>query len=377
MLTPEYLLHVSEGAEEIAAQLHTDIINRIVERILIREKRGDKYILTSIDKWHLQTLMECGDLRDDLAKEIAKATRREEKEIKEAFEDAGVESIEYDNKVYEAVGLTPTPFSPYMMRMMQRDYEATLGEWENYTRTTADQWQTTFINAMDDLYNKVVSGDLGYTQAFVETINNLASGYIYYPSGHRDTPETAALRCVRTGVSQMTAEIEIARMDEMDVDLVLVSSHMGARPTHQVWQGKIYSRSGKSRKYPDFVSSTGYGTGAGLCGWNCRHSFSPYFEGMGNPFERYNDEKNKKLYDLTQKQRSMERGIRKTKRQTAVLENASIKADGETSKELSERAAMARRRLREQNKAYLEFCDEHDIRPLPERLKISKRKMAS
>lgn len=374
MLTPDYLMHVSEGAEAIAAKLHTDIINRIVERILIREKRGDEYILTAIDKWQIETLIDAGFLREDLVREIANATAYEEQEIKDAFEDAGVEAIEYDNRIYEKAGLTPQPISPYMVRLMQRNYEATMGEWKNYTRTTADEGQTTFINAMDDLYHQVTSGSLGYTQAFVEAIDRLASGdtYIYYPTGHRDTVETAALRCVRTGVSQMTAEIQITRMDEMGVDLVLVSSHMGARPSHQVWQGKVYSRSGKSRKYPDFVSSTGYGTGAGLCGWNCRHNFSPYFEGMENPFERYDDEENRKLYEKTQEQRSMERSIRKTKRKAQVLENAASKAqDPQTAKALSDKAAEARRHLREQNRAYKDFCEENDFRPLPERLKIA------
>lgn len=375
MLTPDYLMHVSEGAEAIAAQLHTDIINRIVERILIREKRGDEYILTAVDKWHIETLIDAGYLRDDLVKEISNATAYEEKEIQEAFEDAGVEAIEYDNRIYERAGLTPSPMSPDMVRMMQRNYEATLGEWKNFTRTTADEGQTTFINAMDDLYNQVASGSLGYTQAFVEAIDRLASGdtYIYYPTGHRDTVETAALRCVRTGISQMSAEIQISRMDEMGVDLVLVSSHMGARPSHQVWQGKVYSRSGKDPKYPDFVSSTGYGTGPGLCGWNCRHNFSPYFEGMENPFERYDDEKNKELYEKTQEQRSMERSIRKTKRKVQVLENAANTAqDEDIAGELRERAREARKQLKEQNAAYQDFCEKNDFRPLPERLKIAQ-----
>ena len=35
--------------------------------------------------------------------------------------------------------------------------------------------------------------------------------------------------------------------------------------------------------YPDFIQSTGYGDGSGLMGWNCRHSFSPYFDGASIP----------------------------------------------------------------------------------------------
>lgn len=63
-----------------------------------------------------------------------------------------------------------------------------------------------------------------------------------------------------------------------------VTAHSGARPEHAEWQGKIYSRSGKSKKYPSLVKVTGYGTGPGLGGWNCRHSMFPYYEGMGRVY---------------------------------------------------------------------------------------------
>lgn len=66
--------------------------------------------------------------------------------------------------------------------------------------------------------------------------------------------------------------------------MVEVTAHSGARPEHAEWQGKIYSRSGKSKKYPDLVEATGYGTGPGLGGWNCRHSMFPYYEGMGRVY---------------------------------------------------------------------------------------------
>ena len=74
MLTPSYLFHATEPAEEIAEQLHSDIIRRIVERIQIRFQRGDDYILTPVDKWQLETLQQAGFLLDDITKEIAKAT---------------------------------------------------------------------------------------------------------------------------------------------------------------------------------------------------------------------------------------------------------------------------------------------------------------
>lgn len=376
MLTPEYLLHVSEGAEEIAARLHTDIVKQIARRVLARQQRGADYILTAADKWRIQSLLDAGYMQDDIAEDIAKATRLEKAEVAEAFRDAGVTATKYDDEVYEAMGIpTGGTQSPYFTRLMQRNYEATMGTWENYARTTADASQQTFISTMDDIYTKVATGSQSYTEAFTEAINKLAETgvVVFYPSGHKDTIETATLRCVRTGISQASAQIQLARMDEFGVDLVVVSSHMGARPSHQVWQGKVYSRSGSSKKYPDFVSSTGYGTGDGLCGWNCRHNFSPYYEGMKNPFDHYTKKENNELYEKTQKQRSMERAIRKTKREAEVLKDAADHAEnGETASGLSESAQKARKKLKRQMEAYSQYCRENDLRPLPERLKIAK-----
>ena len=379
MLTPDYLLHITEGAEEIAAELHTAMLKEVTRRILERQRKGYGYILTPADRWRIESLLELGELRDDLIKEIAKYTKYEEKEIRAAFKDAGVKALSYDDKIYKRAGLSPVPLaqSPFMLRLMQRNYEATLGEWSNFTRTTADATEQTFIDTMDQIYSRVTSGGTGYIDAYVDGIDSLAKQglYVHYPSGHRDTIETATLRCVRTGVSQASAQIQMARMDEMDCDLVIVSSHMGARPSHQVWQGKIYSRSGTSKKYPDFVSSTGYGTGEGLCGWNCRHNFSPYYEGQGNPFERYDDKENRELYERTQEQRAMERAIRKSKREKETLADAVDHAqDEETRKQLAERLTRSRKRLAQQNAAYKDFCAENNLRPLPERLKIGKSK---
>lgn len=50
ILTPDYLLHISEGAEDIASALHQDILNRIIERIMTRIGRGESYLLTATDK---------------------------------------------------------------------------------------------------------------------------------------------------------------------------------------------------------------------------------------------------------------------------------------------------------------------------------------
>ena len=377
MLNPSYLLHATEPAEEIAEALHQDILKRIIERIILRFQRGDDYVLTSLDKWQLETLHQAGYLLQDIQKEIAKATGMMQSEVKEAMEDAGVTALEYDDRIYREAGLNPVPLvqSPHMIQLMQDTYLQTLGEWKNFTSISERAVHDLFVNACDTAYMQAMSGMISPRQAVREALETIVDGgvYVEYPGGRKDTIETATARAVRTGISQASGRIQIARMDEMDVDLVLVSSHLGARPEHAEWQGKVYTRSGLNPKYPDFVAVTGYGTVTGLCGANCRHSFGPYFEGQHNPFEQFDDEENRKLYELEQQQRTLERRIRKTKRDAMSARTA---RDAETDPEEKEywdkkyqkKAVL----LQKQNTAYNQFCETKGLKKQHDRISIAK-----
>lgn len=383
MLTPSYLLHATEPAEEIAEKLHSDILNRIIERIMIRFKRGDDYVLTAIDKWQIETMREAGYLLEDIQKEIAAATGLMTNEVAEAMEDAGVRAMDYDDTIYREAGLDPAPLvqSPHLIRLMQDAYEQTLGEWRNFTNISSRAVHDLFVEACDTAYMQTMTGSISRSQAVKEALEKAIDGgvYVKYPGGRKDTIETATARAVRTGISQASGRIQIARMEEFNVDLVLVSSHLGARPEHYVWQGKIYSRSGGG-DYPDFVESTRYGYVDGLCGANCRHNFSPYFEGMKNPFREFDSEDNRKQYELEQRQRTLERRIRDTKRQVMgwkksmdTEDDPAVKAERE--KEYRRKADL----LQKQNAAYNEFCEATGQKKRSERIHIAKwdRKQAA
>jgi hypothetical protein len=382
MLSPEYLLRVSEGGEKIAESLHNDIISKIVDRIAVRLDRGDDYILTAQDKWQIEVLQESGMLLEDIQKILAQSTGLMQKEIAEAMEDAGVNALEYDDNIYRAAGLSPKALeqSPYLVRLMQRNYEATLGEWDNFTRTMATATQQSFIKACNNAYMQVASGAFSYSEAFVDAIKGIVEDgvYVEYPSGHRDTIETATLRCIRTGVSQATAQITDARMDEMDWDIILVSSHLGARVTggkdltdHAWWQGKFYSKSGKDERFPPF-SVCGQGHVQGIHGANCRHSHGPG-DGEFNPYEQYDSEENRKAYETQQRQRTLERRIRDSKRKCMGLKEAAEKAGTPEGKakaeaEYKKQAAL----LQKRNAAYNKFCEDNGLKKLNERITSAK-----
>lgn len=391
MLDPDYLLHAVEPAEEIAEQLHKDILDRIIERILIRFKRGDEYTLTAIDKWQIETLQQAGFLMEDIQKEIAKATGLMQSEVAQAMEDAGVRAMEYDDAIYQAAGLNPIPLiqSPHLISIMQRDYEATMGDWMNFTRTTADAIQQTFVRLCDKAYHQAISGAISPSQAVLEALEEIVEDGVYVDytkfnkdgtlkSVHRDTIETATARAVRTGISQASGHITDARMEEMEWDIILVSSHIGARvnekqdyTNHYWWQGKFYSKSGTDERFPPY-SVCGFGDVQGIHGANCRHSHGPG-DGEHNPFQEFDSEENRKKYELEQRQRAMERRIRDTKRKamgwrTAMEKETDPALKAEYEARYQKKAAL----LQKQNKAYDNFCKETGQKKRYERLKIAK-----
>lgn len=379
MLTPDYLWYVPEKAEKQAEELHNKIVSVIIERMMIRIGRGEDYLFTPIDKWQMDVLQDAGYILQAVQAEIAQTTKISIAEIARTMKEAGIKALEWDDTIYKKAGLEPTPLgkSPYLQRLLQRNYEKTKGEMYNFTGTMPNACHDNYIKAVDKAYTQTASGTTGYTQAVKEAVNDIinSGADVTYPSGHRDSIETATTRAVRTGVSQMAGEITDARMDEMNWDIILTSAHLGARigdggdnlTNHYWWQGKFYSKSGNDPRFPPF-SVCGMGNVQGIHGANCRHSHGPG-DGINNPFEDYDSEENRKEYEKRKRQRELERRIRKTKRQLIGMKTAVDNAKDEALKhdldiEYQKKAAL----LQKQNKAYNDYCEENNLKKQSERL---------
>ena len=155
---------------------------------------------------------------------------------------------------------------------------------------------------------------------------------IDYISGTKTTIDAALRRHIVSQANQARNRLLMQRMDEWEWDLVFVDAHFGARPSHAEWQGKVYSRSGRSTEYPPLVESTGYGTVTGLCGANCYHYMTPYVPGYSQlPDMDYSEQEritgmtSDEYYAATQKQRRYERLIRSQKREISYLQE--VRAD--------------------------------------------------
>jgi hypothetical protein len=167
-------------------------------------------------------------------------------------------------------------------------------------------------------------------------------------------------------------------MDEMGWDIILVSSHLGARVTdkqdftnHAWWQGKFYSKSGTDPRFPPY-SVCNQGHVQGIHGANCRHQHGPG-DGEFNPYDQYDSEENKREYELQQRQRTMERRIRDSKRKCMGLNEAVEKAGTPEGKAAAEAAYQKQAALlQKRNDAYKQFCADNDLKQKHDRITIAK-----
>ena len=329
MLAPDYLDHAPDRLVLLFQQVEDDILRDVARRISKMEA------LTPTANWQLWRYEQTEALRQDVVKKLARYTGRSEAEIRRLMQEAATRAMENEDEIYYHYGKEPTPFSENatLQALLNAGYQQTAGTFHNLTATTANTVSGQFEAALDRAHLKVSSGAFDYKNAVKSAVDSLADTmkYVTYPTGHTDTLEVAARRAVLTGVNQTGAKLQVARADEMGVEFFETTAHGGARPSHAEWQGRQFHRGGAvdymGKHYPDFEAATGYGTGAGLCGWNCRHTFFAIFPELGAPPAwtqeslealnardiKYNGGRYTR-YEISQMQRARERTVRKYKR---------------------------------------------------------------
>jgi hypothetical protein len=329
MLAPDYLDHAPDRLVLLWQQVEDDILRDVARRISKMEA------LTPTANWQLWRYEQTEALRQDVVKKLARYTGKSEAEIRRLMQEAATRAMEAEDEIYYHYGKEPTPFAKNetLQALLNAGYQQTAGTFHNLTATTANTVSGQFEAALDRAHLKVSSGAFDYKSAVKSAVDSLADTmkYVTYPTGHTDTLEVAARRAVLTGVNQTGAKLQVARADEMGVEFFETTAHGGARPSHAEWQGRQFHRGGAvdymGKHYPDFEAATGYGTGAGLCGWNCRHTFFSIFPELG-PAPAWTQADLEALnardieynggrytrYEISQMQRARERTVRKYKR---------------------------------------------------------------
>lgn len=283
MLTPRYLESAPDAMVDLYSEVEADILADMARRIA----RYDFFIPAA--EHQLRVLEEMGAEQTYILRRLAELTGRSEAELRQLFEVSGGKALVSDQADYRRAGLHPPALntSQELQQVLSAGLRQTQGLFTNLTRTTALDSGERFRAVLDRAWLQVSTGGFDANTAIRNAIKELTRQgltTVDYASGRTMSVEAAVRMNVVTGVNQTALRLQDTLADEMDSDLVETTAHSGARPSHARWQGQVFSRSGKSKKYPDFRRATGYGTGPGLGGWNCRHSFHPYFDGMARTY---------------------------------------------------------------------------------------------
>ena len=346
-----------EALPEEIAELFRGLEDTLLADICSRLKTGTVGETTVLD---IKALRSHGIDLKEIENAISETSGISEKKLKKLLEEVVEKNQQYYNEVITLADVTK-PETLVNASDIDAIKRQTLQEMRNITRTMAfvvDAGRTilkpqkALTWALDAALLQVQSGAVSYNTAIANAVKQLADSglrMVDYESGRSDQVDVAARRAVMTGVNQINQKYAEQSTEYLETDLVETSAHIGARnignvpENHEMWQGKWYRWSEKPQtstgEYPDFIETTGYGTGAGLGGWNCRHTFYPVVEGVSEATYSQADldamkGENRKFklegqeydgYTATQEQRSIERTIRKLKREETAYNAAGLR----------------------------------------------------
>lgn len=332
-----------------SVRLMLDIETEMLENMITLLTKGRD--LGSVD-WQLDRLKSLGLLRELNARTIAKNRDKIVSAIREEMEyNAFRRATQVDAAVKEtgkiiAVSAKASP-----------QVNAIIADWERVALEKVGKMYGDMLYKAGEVYQQTVLKTTAKVQlgmsgrkAIAQTATEWAEKGIpalVDRAGREWTTEAYSQAIIRTTSTNVANGAQLARMDELGEDLVEVSSHADSRPEHEDYQGKIYSVSGKSTKYPP-LSITGYGSADGIGGVNCRHVLYPYFEGTEKTFSPFPEKEVEEKYEKSQKQRAIERSIRYAKREKSLAEKI---GDRET-------IENANAKVRARQKAMREFIDD-------------------
>jgi hypothetical protein len=262
MLSPEYLDDVSERLVFLFGRLQANIEADMARRI------SECRFKSATAKRQKEKLQEMLWFRISLRARLREALRKIDDELKETLKKSAKISIEADDKIFKA-GLKKVPAkAEWINQIINKGYSQTREKIKNFCNSMGNVAVLELGKHLDLAYVEIKSGGFTAEQAISQAVNSLAREGIHsieYGSGENISIEAGVRRAVLSGINKTVCDVSLKRAGELCVDLVKTTEHLGARPEHAVWQGRVFSLSGNG-KYPDFYEETGYGEIEGLGG---------------------------------------------------------------------------------------------------------------
>lgn len=367
MFTPEEMEAIPVALEQLFDSLQMGIMLDVI-RLLLRAKE-----ITPSVNYKIHRLYDLGKSKSELKDLVQRTLDLTDEELEHIFSDVIESGYNKGESVFNRCGKEFIPYAENepLQQFVRAVQAQTQGECRNITQSmgfaqrqpdgslgftpVADYYQET----LDKAVAEIASGAFDYNTVLDKTVTEMTNSglrTVDYASGHSNRVTVAARRAVMTGLNQVTAKINEENAEKLGTDFFEISWHSGARPTHQVWQGRVYSKA-------ELESVCGLGTVTGLCGANCYHSYSPFTPGItprtytDEQLDKMNAEENKPIeyngktytkYEATQRQRRLETTMRAQRQKIKLLEEG----------EADEQALInARARYVKTSDEYVNFSD--------------------
>lgn len=381
MLSKEFLDTVTYPI----TRLYMACEDRLLQKIVARLKSATDTF--AIDTWNVKKLSDMGGLSRDAVREIARTSKKAQKLLGEVLHEVARRSLSADGvDAVETQGVLQTIQALQAQAVNHLNIVNTTmlaGTQDSFGTLVArldNERNIILNNATMDL----VTGQSTFQEAVGHAIKELSeTGINAYvdKAGKNWSPEAYVSMDLRTTSAQTARGVVQAQGRDYGMDVILVSSHGGARPLCEPYQGRCYSMSNRYGTITDAngntydfepISVTGYDPAsgmnaepAGLFGINCGHTFR-YIEDGGfinreTPIETEEQrQENRRVYAQSQEQRAIEREIRRYSRESELLKEAG----------LTEFAKIPAGNARNARDEYRSFCEQTGRTPRWDRTQI-------
>lgn len=339
MFTPTEIEALPSAMEQLYRSLQLNIMSDLTERL---KANGEE--ITSAADWQINRLYELGVSKDEIDSLIQSTLDVSDDEIDRIYDEVVKSGYARNEELYTSKGKEYIPYAEnkQLQQLVKAVKNQTKSEYRNITGSLgfavknadntlsftplADFYQRTLDNGL----MQIASGAVDYSTALKKAVKVMTdSGLrtVDYASGWSNRVDVAARRALMTGFNQVVAKVNEDNAEQLGTEYFEVSYHRGARPTHQVWQGRVYSKN-------ELETVCGLGTVTGLCGANCYHSYSPFIKGIDTPtyseeeLDRMNEDENAPkeyngkeytAYEAQQKQRQLETAMRADRQKIELL----------------------------------------------------------
>ena len=339
MFTPTEIEALPSAMEQLYRSLQLNIMSDLTERL---KANGEE--ITSAADWQINRLYELGVSKDEIDNLIQSTLDVSDDEIDRIYDEVVKSGYARNEELYTSKDKEYIPYAEnkQLQQLVKAVKNQTKSEYRNITGSLgfavrnadntlsftplADFYQSTLDNGL----MQIASGAVDYNTVLKKAVKAMTdSGLrtIDYASGWSNRVDVAVRRALMTGFNQVVAKVNEDNAEQLGTEYFEVSYHRGARPTHQVWQGRVYSKK-------ELETVCGLGTVTGLCGANCYHSYSPFIKGIDTPtysdeeLDRMNEEENTPkeyngkeytAYEAQQRQRRLETAMRADRQKIELL----------------------------------------------------------